>query len=119
MMTTHYYISGKSGCGCFLNPPGHPAHNHHDHSIDSFSSIESDYEWYPESVKEQCKKLLSDWDKSKLPLTDETVKDWVHHVLGYFKGCYKNDNLPEPLVLILGPNVTRVQMVVMLRHTPE
>jgi hypothetical protein len=32
--------------------------------------------------------LLDQWEKSKPPLSDPKIQDWIHQVMGYYKGMY-------------------------------
>lgn len=87
----------KHGMGGFLCPPGHPMHEY---------SVETDLRRRPENrtsmsleyavespmldaaTKAAAKALLAYWEGSKRPLKSAAVRDWIHQVLGYFKGCY-------------------------------
>jgi hypothetical protein len=95
----------NKGMGGFLCPPGHPMHDW---------SIETDLrrrpenrggmclesaatcEWLARAARGAAKRVLADWDKSKLPVNSAEVQDWIYQVLGYFRGCYKRDHITAP-----------------------
>ena len=88
----------KEGQGGFLNPPTHPEHNFHvqhkfkkdgEFYMSLTGAIESD--WIEDSIRERAQDLLNEWEKDKLPLDHEDIKDWIHQVLGYFRNCYSPD----------------------------
>lgn len=84
------------GMGGFLNPPTHPEHT---------QSVETDLRRKPEnrgsmslSAALECEYLdsttravvrtvLNSWKRPALDAPE--VQDWIHQVLGYFKGCYR------------------------------
>ncbi len=87
----------NSGMGGFLNPPTHPEYDYcvrygTDGSMSLSAGAESDE--LDEATRMEAKKLLSDWVPP--PMDDPEVVKWVHQVLGYFKGCWRNPNVPEP-----------------------
>jgi hypothetical protein len=90
------------GMGGFLNPPTHPEHDW---------SVQTDLRRRPENrgsmsltaastceyldgfISGAAKRQLADW---KAPAIDSPeVQEWIRQVLGYFKGCYRNPNVPE------------------------
>ena len=87
----------RHGTGGFLCPPGHPMH---DHCIETNlrrrpenrggMSLEAAVtcEWLDDATQAAARTVLAIWERTKLPLTDKTVVDWIRQVLGYFKGCY-------------------------------
>lgn len=85
---------GDSGCGGFLNPPTHPEHTYCVETfsggrIDGFMSLSHavECEWLDDLTREQAKLLLIEWQRPDIDSPE--VQDWIHHILGYFKGCYK------------------------------
>lgn len=82
--------------GGFLNPPGHPEHNY-SVQFDLKRRLENrgsmalssavDCEWLDDSTRAAAKRKLDEW-KPK-PLESEDVQDWILHVLGYFKNCFR------------------------------
>ena len=93
----------KEGMGGFLNPPTHPEHYFHVQvdlrrrpenrgGMSLTAAIEA--EWLDGLIKSQARSMLENW--KPLPLEHADVQDWIHRVLGYFKRCYRNPNLPEP-----------------------
>lgn len=89
-------IVTNSGMGGFLNPPGHPEHSmsvqtgrsDNPNGIYSLSSAINS-EWLSPGLRGRCSGILKRWEANKLPLEHEDVQEWICHVLGYFKGCYK------------------------------
>jgi len=85
----------REGMGGFLNPPTHPEHSY---------SVETDLrrrpenrgsmsletavtsEWLDVGTRAAAKRLLTSWERP--PLESAEVQEWIHQVLGYFKGCY-------------------------------
>jgi hypothetical protein len=78
------------GAGGFLNPPGHPEHEwsvqsvYGDTSSMSLSSA-AEHSGDPKA-KAAARAKLAGW--KPLPLGDPQVQDWIHQVLGYYKGMY-------------------------------
>jgi hypothetical protein len=92
-MRYSYYINRSRGMGGFLNPPGHPAHTMHvREGCDNSTSLEYALtcEWLAQGIKDEVKRVLDEWERNKLPLSDPAVQSWIHQVLGYFRGCYRN-----------------------------
>jgi hypothetical protein len=109
----------RSGCGGFLNPPGHPSHTFSVYEGPrrdprSIMSLESTIgaEWLSEKVRAEAKALLDGWAAEETALTPEeqtetlmqrgyfrltlsapAVQEWILQVLGYFRGCYRNPNV--------------------------
>lgn len=98
----------SGGMGGFLCPPGHPEHSYHVETdlmrrpenrggMNLSSAVESD--WLEEDAPEArnaARALLLAWECEKKPIADPEVQDWIAHVLGYFRGCYKGPgNEPE------------------------
>ena len=96
-------IKHGEGMGGFLTPPGHPEHTTsveldlhrrpRDRGGMSLSSAAEGKnflpgEWIDPETRAEAKNILEDWHKTKKPLTDPEVQDWVHQVMGYFKGMY-------------------------------
>ena len=90
----------NQGMGGFLNPPSHPEHhwsvetdlNRHRNNRGSMalsSAVTSDY--VDDSVREQAKKILSDWEENKPNLSTRESMLWVRRVLAHFKNCYALD----------------------------
>src|SRR5690349_1630197 len=79
----------KEGMGGFLNPPGHPEHTM---SVvgyrfsESLSAAVNDENLDP-ALRAEAKQILDDWEANKPPID----RDWVHSVLGYFRGCYQGN----------------------------
>jgi len=92
---TRKYNWGKvvnEGAGGFLSPPTHPEHTQSVRSTFGdtfFMSLSSarDSEWLNQETRIKAKWILKKWNP--LPVDHEDVQDWIHHVLGYFKNCYK------------------------------
>lgn len=96
MKETFKIVKGK-GCGCFLDPPSYPTHfytveEYRGRKLCGFMSLENatESQWLPAEVREQAQALLDGWEKP--PLDDPATKDWVHQVLGYFRGCYVGED---------------------------
>ena len=84
------------GAGGFLNSPTHPEHDYHVATTSAFMSLSSALEYtdYPRpEIKAKARRLLDAW--SPLPIDTEDVQDWIHHVLGYYRGCYRRSS-PGP-----------------------
>lgn len=86
-------ISGSMGS--FLEPPTHPNHHHSIQSVygDTFSialSSAVDTEWLDDKTKAEAKKIMDDWTVP--PITDVSIIDWIHQVLGYFGSGYKGQS---------------------------
>lgn len=90
----------NTGMGGFLNPPGHPDHNYsveYDrrrgvyHSCSSLSSVRGERH-IPVEVRAQARSLIKRWEAENASTTPDP--EWVLQVLGYFRGCYRNDNAP-------------------------
>jgi hypothetical protein len=79
------------GCGGFLNPPTHPEHDwsvrsvYGDTFIISLTSAAKEA-WLDPVSKDAARAKLKEW--KPLPLSDPRVQDWIHEVLGYFRGMY-------------------------------
>jgi len=93
-------VSG--GMGGFLNPPTHPGHRAHvmtdlrrrpenRGSMSLESAAES--EWLDPATRAAARKMLRDWVPP--PINSPEIADWIHQVLGYFRGMYRNDNAPR------------------------
>ncbi len=85
----------RSGQGGFLNPPGHPEHEWSIHSVygDTFSlslSSAAKEAWLDPVARKEARAKLAAW--KPLPLSDPKVQDWIHHVLGYFRGMYEGQD---------------------------
>jgi len=89
------------GMGGFLNPPGHPEHNwsvefdlrrrpENRGSMSLSAAVEC--EWLDPVARGEARRMLLEWEFVPGP----KATAWIRQVLGYFKGCYKNDKLPEP-----------------------
>lgn len=92
------------GMGGFLNPPGHPEHEwsmqidlkrRPENRGGMSLSAAAECDWLADLDRAAARSKLESWEKSKLPLQDPLVQDWVHQVLGYFHNCYRGDG-PEP-----------------------
>lgn len=84
----------KGGQGSFLDPPGHPEHDWSVHSVygdtsSSSLSFAAEHASDP-TAKAAARAKLAQW--KPLPLSDPKVQDWIHEVLGYFKGMYSGMN---------------------------
>lgn len=55
-----------------------------------------DSEWLDDATRAKAKQRLTEWQESRPSLESAEVQDWIHQVLGYFKGCYRNKDLQEP-----------------------
>lgn len=81
------------GMGGFLCPPEHPEHSysvrtkHGSYSL----SCATTCEWLDEDTRKNAHNLLSKWSDNRPPIDSPGVRDWIHNVLGYFRGCYKGD----------------------------
>ncbi|HEY5657143.1 MAG TPA: hypothetical protein VIY27_05095 [Myxococcota bacterium] len=91
------------GMGGFLNPPTHPEHHLH---------VETDLRRRPENrggmslsaaaecdyidprARAEAQRRLAKWEP--LPIDDPAIVDWVHQVLGYFRGMYQGLRGPVP-----------------------
>lgn len=87
-------IRMESG-GCFLDPPNYPTYKYSVSSVygDTFfmslpAAVEAD--WLDDETKIKAKDLLERWNK--LPLDHAEVQDWIHQVMGYFKGCFQGED---------------------------
>jgi hypothetical protein len=91
----------NSGMGGFLNPPGHPEHNYsvevgrrnNPHSIMSLT-VATEANWLNDATRSNARGLLESW--KPLPIGHPQVAAWIRNVLGYYRNCYRNPNLPEP-----------------------
>lgn len=91
-MQTYRLSLCNSGCGGFLNPPNHPESTYSfqdSRTLLSLSGALKDGNLDPYN-KRQARELLETWEKEKYPLDHSEVTEWIHQVLGYFKGCYQN-----------------------------
>jgi hypothetical protein len=87
----------QTGMGGFLNPPGHPEHKlfvetdlrrrPENRGGTSLSAAEV-CEYIDQETRTEAARLLADWEHSKPPLDTPDIRDWVAHVLGYFRNCY-------------------------------
>lgn len=93
---------GMGGCLC---PPGHPMLT---------QCVETDLRRKPgnrthmsleeamesplidAATRRAVKTILRTWERSKLPLTDPAVREWILQVLGYFAGCYCRGDGSKP-----------------------
>lgn len=86
------------GVGGFLNPPDHPEHSHsvetdlrrrpeNRSSMALSSAVEAG--WLDDETRRLARKMLEDWQANRPPLESASVQDWVHNVLGYYRGCYR------------------------------
>lgn len=92
----------RKGIGGFLNPPTHPEHNY---SVETNTEFHSncrgclslttalEASWIEDEVRAEVKRLLDSWQRPALESPE--IQDWIHQVLGYFRGCYRNPALPE------------------------
>jgi len=96
------YKIANTGCGGFLAPPNHPTK---DKCIEEYEgselvgiySIEHTDRTNCDSIfMLRCLELIDIWKESKLAINCEETEDWIHQVLGYFRGGYGNPNIPEP-----------------------
>lgn len=96
-------IDYTQGMGGFLNPPGHPEHTIHvetdlDRRKDNrggmclSAAVTSD--WVDLETQAQAKGLLDGWAANRTKLEAPEIQAWVLQVLGYYKGCYRNPNVP-------------------------
>lgn len=93
------------GMGGFLNPPGHPEHKQ---SVETdlrrrpenrgWMSLSTavDCEWLDAATRRVAKTVLASWERSKLPLDNAEVQDWIRQVLGYFTNCYRRAGSEAP-----------------------
>lgn len=73
------------GAGGFLNPPGHPEHGlslNTEGGWTSLSYVVEHPDEFPAAAVRACQAELDRWEPG------EPDADWVHTVLGYFKGAY-------------------------------
>ena len=92
---------GRTGMGGFLNPPGHPEHEWHvaetrggrwaGSSSLSSAAVGNDYQ---PAVRAEAKALLKNWKKPS-PSSPE-FKRWVHEVLDYYRGMYRDPRPGDP-----------------------
>lgn len=87
-------VSG--GMGGLLNPPTHPEHTvnvayrrkHERKDSGSMSlsyAVECDY--LDDATRAAAKRRLDSWVPP--PLESAAIQEWIHQVLGYFRGSYK------------------------------
>lgn len=95
----------NQGMGGFLNPPTHPEHewsiievngrkNPENLEAQSLSGVIGEGSIWDGFTRGAAKAKLKNWQP--LPIDDPAVQDWIQQVLGYFRGCYANPELPEP-----------------------
>src|SRR5512135_3790184 len=90
----------RNGSGDFLDPPWYPTHTY---SVEtdlrrrpgnrgsmSLSYAAEEAPWLDEDTRKEARALLDKWKKDRPSLTSAKVQDWIHQVLGYFKGGYRN-----------------------------
>jgi hypothetical protein len=91
-----------TGMGGFLCPPTHPMHsmsvqtdlrrrpeNRGGMSLETAVSCE----YLEDSTREAARRILRGWER--LPIDHPDVVDWIRQVLGYFRHCYRNPDVPE------------------------
>lgn len=90
-----------SGMGGFLNPPTHPEHTlsveidlkrkpENRGSMSLSAALGADY--ISPSMKSRIADIFAKWEENKPSIDSPEIKDWIAHVLGYFKGCYQGVN---------------------------
>jgi hypothetical protein len=87
--------------GGFLSPPTHPEHHWHietdlrrrpvNRGGVSLSGAATS-EWLAPETRAAARRKLREW--KPLPINDVQIVDWIHQVLGYFRDCYRNPNVP-------------------------
>lgn len=91
----------NDGMGGFLNPPKHPEHNfsvetdlrrHKENRGGMSLTVALDCDWLDDETKKEVSLILNNWEREKLPLEHEEVKNWTCLVMGYFHDCYQSDN---------------------------
>jgi len=90
----------KGSTGSFLDPPGYPTH-HFSVETDlrrrpenrgsmSLTYAAKEASWLDGSTRAAARALLNAWKKERPPLHSPEIQDWIHQVLGYFRGMYRN-----------------------------
>lgn len=88
----------NTGLAGFLSPPTHPELHFHievNNRRDPEKhgrwtlSFAKDCKWLNREVRQLAKKLLTSWVRPDINSAE--VKDWIHQVLGYFRGCYQGN----------------------------
>ena len=87
------------GMGGLLNPPMHPECSYHveydlrkrkeNRSAMSLSQAVLEDPYLNDAIRALAQALLDNWEEHKLLIESEQIQDWIHQVLGYFRGCYK------------------------------
>ena len=102
MATTEKGRIVRGGMGGFLNPPTHPEHDWHvetelrrrpENRGGTSLRGAAESEWLDPATRAAARKMLRGWVPP--PINSPEIADWIHQVLGYFRGMYRNDNAPR------------------------
>jgi hypothetical protein len=47
-----------------------------------------------DATRAEARRRLDEWRANAPSIDSEPIQDWIRHVLGYFKGCYRNPQAP-------------------------
>lgn len=88
------YRLGNSGCGCFLEPPGHP--RYYVRSIYTSHGNSPRYGLPQYYLRGNGYTELEEVDKlfKPLPLEHERTQAWIRYIMSYFKNCYSDPDKP-------------------------